>query len=73
MLDLHAAVCSAGDDGLDLPFAKVRTNGIGSRSPCRQGGRALGQPYERVICPAVCRFPDRQVEGERSSEASARQ
>lgn len=58
------------DDGLDLPFGEVGTDGVGIVALVGKQSirRALGQDDQGVIRLAVCCLSAGQVEGERSSE-----
>lgn len=70
MLNLHAAVRPARDNGRDIPLRKVGADRIGVVALVgKQGiGGAFGQDDQGIVRLAVCRFAARQVEGERSPE-----
>ena len=71
MFDRHPAVRPAGDDGIDLPLRKIRTDGVGIVALVSKQGirRPLRQDDQGVIGLAVCRLAARQVEGERSPKS----
>ena len=70
VLDLHAAVRTPGDDGLDIPLGQIGADGIGIIAfVCQQGiGCAFRLIDQRAIGLAIGCFADRQVEGDWPSE-----
>jgi hypothetical protein len=70
MVDFHASVRSAGDDGSNLPGGKIGTDGVRIIAFVREQGVGcpVGQIDQGAIRLAVRSFTGGQVEGERSSE-----
>ena len=70
ILDLHAAVGSPRNDGLDLSFGKNGTDDIGIIAFLRKEGfrRLLRQVDQIIISPAICGLAARQVESDWSSK-----
>jgi hypothetical protein len=70
MFDFYPSVGSARNDGLYVAACQVGTDGVRIITPvCQKRLRRLfGQGDQRVICLAVCRLTNRQVEGDWSSK-----
>jgi len=70
ILDLHTAIWTAGNDGLDLSLGKVSPDCVGVVAlVCEEGIRcAFRQVDQSVISLAIRRFAACQMESERTSE-----
>ncbi len=64
-LDLQASVGAARDDGLDLLAGEVGSDGFGVVAFVgeQRVRRTLGKADQSVLCFAICRSANRQMEG----------